>query len=318
LKYPFFHHTLESNIQLPELPGETDGSPTIFFRSTTITETTKSVSTWHHHWRLPNGQISISLRKEKDRYWLRFPSIARFLITPGNNHVICFRHSGVPDTTIRHLLLDQVVPRLLSHNGEQIIHASCIKNGASTIAFSGESGFGKSTLAAYFHSQGFPLLTDDCLLLTTTGSTIYGTPNYPGVRLAKDALALISKTILSAAPVTHYGTKKRVVLHNSCDMTPRPLAALFILQPPGNNSAPTISIDKISGAQAALELIKNSFPLDISDSPVMGEQLKKLAFIAGSAELNIYHLSYPRRIKVLPEVIKNVLGTLNNAKQEDR
>ena len=184
---------------------------------------------WCHHWRLANGKISISAGKEGRDYWLRFPCLADFHLDPVNSNIIAYCHTDIPQETIRHLLLDQVIPRLLSHQGNQILHASCIKIADSALAFCGESGWGKSTLAAFFYSQGHPLLTDDCLLLKTNDSNeVLGIPNYQGIRLFEDNLSIFPET-KQTTPVAHYGTKKRIITNNDSDNQEVSIKAILIL-----------------------------------------------------------------------------------------
>ncbi len=178
MRYSVFHHIIESNIPLPELQIRDNSLPTLFFESSNNSKATRTGIDWRHHWRLSNGKISISVGKEKEYYWLRFPQLVDFKIAPETNKIKSYCNTGMPDNTLRHLLLDQTIPRLLSHKGQLIIHASCVQIGDSLVGFCGESGWGKSTLAAYLYGQGHTLITDDCLLLETNNSTMVGIPSY--------------------------------------------------------------------------------------------------------------------------------------------
>jgi len=318
LKYSIFNETLESNIPLPELQKQENSPAGIFFESAPASSLPDSAITWLHHWRLPNGQISISSGRVKSNYWLRFPHIADFQIIPATSKIISHHLPDIPDNTIRHLLLDQVIPRLLSHQGQQIMHASCVRIGESAIAFAGESGWGKSTIAAFFHSHSYTLLTDDCLLLKQDGSRVLGIPNYQGARLFQDSLSLLSSE-RDAVPVAHYGTKKRLVMTDRFGTAPPiPVSAVFILRDPTQSQTTSqVNISKISGASAAIELIKNCFPLNIKDKKRMGLQMQKLAQIGGSENISIYHLEYPRRTDLLPEIMKNILELVHTGSAGD-
>lgn len=302
---------MDSNIPLPELPENDRYSATIFFQSTIASSFPITSVKWLHHWQLPNGQISISAGKKGQDYWLQFPQLADFQITPTESQITCHHLPDVPDATIRHLLLDQVIPRLLSHKGMQVLHASCVQVGESAIAFSGESGSGKSTIGAFFHRKGYPLLTDDCLLLQPKGSEVIAIPSYQGLRLFKNGLSLLSEE-KAAVPVCHYGEKKRLIMDTITFEKPVPIHAIFILKTPILPSTTThISITKITGATTAMELVKNCFPLDITDTRTMGTQLQSLAIIAGSDNLTIYSLDYPHSIELLPEVLEAVLESVD-------
>lgn len=312
MKYSIFSYILESDTKLPELCAKPPTTPAdIFFQLAAVPLPTHSIINWYHHWRLPNGQISISAGKDGHMYWLRFPRIVDFQLSPGSDSITAYRHDGIPDQTIRHLLLDQVIPRLLSHQGKQILHASCIQTENSALAFCGESGWGKSTLAAYFHSEGHPLLTDDCLLLETNDSgDVLGIPNYHGMRLFQDSLSLLPEE-QESKPVAHYGNKRRISIENDSNNLPTKIKAIFILPDPKQHPiTESVSICPISGVAAAIALIKNSFPLDITNKDTIGDELRRIATIAGAKNMSVYQLHYPQKMDILPTVRKLILKTM--------
>jgi hypothetical protein len=312
VKYSIFSYTIESELPLPELHAQkTAGTAEIFFLLSPVSSHPNCNINWCHHWRLPNGQISISAGREGNNYWLRFPKIADFHLTPDNSNIIAYRYTDIPDETIRHLLLDQVIPRLLSHQGNQILHASCIKTADSALVFCGESGWGKSTLAAFFHSQGYPILTDDCLLLKTNDSDeVFGIPNYQGIRLFQDSLSLFPEE-RKTTPVAHYGTKKRIITESNSSNQATQIKAIFILPDPVRQlNKEHVSVCQINGAAAAVELIKNSFPLDITDRNAIGGEFQRIARIARSKNLSVYQLNYPHRMEMLPAVLKLIHRTM--------
>lgn len=90
---------------------------------------------------------------------------------------------GVEAAVVRHLVLDQTVPRLLVARGEVVLHAGAVVIGGSAIAFCGASGAGKSMLSARLTVAGAQLLADDALRIRTVAGSIVAEPAYPGVRL---------------------------------------------------------------------------------------------------------------------------------------
>ncbi len=313
MNYSIFNHTIESNIELPELQADSHTPPTLFFLSLPIVECPETHIEWCHHWRLKDGQISISVGKEKGNYWLRFPQLADFLLKPKSNQIICYRQSQIPDSTICHLLLDQAIPRLLSHQDNIILHASCIRIGSSAIAFCGESGWGKSTLAAFFYSQGYSLVTDDCLLLENNDNVVSGTPNYTSLRLLADSLTLLPNKKDSAIAVAHYGSKKRVPISNHNAASSVSISAIFILDDPITRSDDqTISTTPISKANGIIEMIKNCFPLDITDKTRTKNQFTNLANLMNSNGPLFFKLAYPRKKESLPMVVEKIITTIEH------
>ena len=306
MKYSIFNYIVESNIPLPELQENSSAPPTIFFNSLQDSPPDIAIK-WIHHWKLPNGNTSISVGKEKESYWLRFPGISDFKLQPDNNHISSYSNTKIPNHTISHLLLDQVIPRLLSHNGDLIIHASCVQIDDNGVLFCGNSGWGKSTLAAFFYSEGHPLLTDDCILLRTKKSDMLGTPSYHGIRLLNDSLAQLPNLPETLTDVCHYSQKKRLSLPEEKRVQTLPISAIFMLRDPKLPPNDFTTTDNIPRSKAIIELIKHCFPLDITDRNKTSQQLTSLAGLIKKYKTRFLKLNSPRRMESLPDIMKAII-----------
>ncbi len=122
--YRMFDFTLGSNILLPELVPSPSSNSRISFSLSAIPSSQYQEPRWLHHWLLPSGETSISLGKSGELFVLRFPLLADFLFSRKDFEIICHPTSDTPAETIRHLLLDQVIPRIVSHLGRPVLHAS--------------------------------------------------------------------------------------------------------------------------------------------------------------------------------------------------
>jgi ABC-type multidrug transport system fused ATPase/permease subunit len=111
------------------------------------------------------GRIVCWCDRMGDEYLFVFPGNAAFHIT-SENVITCFLQQGSSMQMLRHLLLNQAIPRYLATMGRLVLHAGAVKlpNGQS-VAVLGNSGFGKSTLVSSFHRNGAQLINDDCILL---------------------------------------------------------------------------------------------------------------------------------------------------------
>ncbi len=155
--------TLESNTPLPELLPAYRNKTEYTFRL--LPAQTVDTAYRLRHSRLNGGQSWPSLGKLGKGYLLRYPDLADFHLLPKAKEIRCYPNPNTPLETIRHLLLDQVMPLTLSERGKLVLHASAVVTPEGAIAFLGETGRGKSTLTASFAQRGFSVLTDDCLLL---------------------------------------------------------------------------------------------------------------------------------------------------------
>lgn len=173
----------------------------------------ESVGTdWIHHWHAPSGDISISLARTSKGYLLRFPSLADFIIDEAICRISAWPAPETDEDTLRHLLLDQVLPRVLAHQGRLVLHASAVCVDGQALAFAGETGQGKSTLAASLHLSGYPLLTDDGLLIRIEDTCIKAIPSYQGLRLLPQSIEALFKEPSHCTTMASYSEKSRIIL----------------------------------------------------------------------------------------------------------
>ena len=138
---------------------------------------------------------------------------------------------GIPEVTVRHLFLDQVIPLVLSRREPIVLHASAVQTAHGVIAFAGKSGQGKSTLAVKFAQKGCMLVSDDCLVLRAEHGGWTALPSYPSVRLWPSTAEELLREDTRTAGVAHYTNKCRV---SDTDLLPfangpAPMRKLFIL-----------------------------------------------------------------------------------------
>ncbi|MCP3929981.1 MAG: hypothetical protein GY705_12880 [Bacteroidetes bacterium] len=316
--YYFFDFVIKSNTPLPELQ-ESPYSPPLFSFSLCTTPIQKKPK-WIHHWYLPNGEISISFAREADRFYLRFPNLADFIFDKKASHITGNASPEIPIETVRHLLLDQVLPRIVSHLGRPAIHACGVHINNFALLFLGETGWGKSTLGAYFDQQGNRLLSDDCLLLEEKNGQVVALPSYASMRLMPDSYDQLipdQKKNMGSSNVAHYSSKKRIVIKSPENLEPAegiPLEHIFILNDPFEcEPGEKITIKPLQGALAAIELVKNSFHLDITDSQFAREQMLLLTRLCNNENLHLYSITYQRDHNLLPRLHNHLLSFLSDS-----
>ena len=157
-QYKYFDISLESNIFLPSLSINNSNSFDYIFQFISSSSDRVFVGEWIHHWKFDNGDIWLSLGKEANEYLLQFPQLADFYFSPQNKTINCYAQPDISKQTITHLLLNQVMPLVLTYRGKYFLHASAITLKGFGFAFLGESGFGKSTLATTFGQKGLEVI----------------------------------------------------------------------------------------------------------------------------------------------------------------
>lgn len=265
---------------------------------------------WFNHWYTPDGAIWLSFAKVAAGYLLQFTDLVDFVVAADGSMVSCYPQADVPPQTIYHLLLNQVLPVVLSHRGHMVLHAaaSILPQGAA--AFMGVGGMGKSTLSASLGLQGYPIITDDCLLIEERAGGIVGLPSYAGSRLWQESVAALCMDGSALRPVAHYTDKQRLLLTQAQLGEPVALRAVYVLaEPAGAPQTADVNIAPMGTHGAFLECIQHAFQLDITDQARLGHTFRRVEQLVKAVPF--FWLIYPRDFALLPRLHQAILEHLD-------
>jgi hypothetical protein len=304
--YRICDSVLGSNIPLPELScAEGEQQECTFDLVRTLSPPVISAH-WFNEWPGKDGTAWPAFARRGSNYVLRFHEMADFTVSADGSEIQCFPQPVTQLDTIRHLLLDQVVPLTLSRRGRLILHASAIVTLGGAVAFLGASGLGKSTLAASFSRQGLPFLTDDCLVLKEEGARLLAIPSYPDLRLWPDSLLGVLNHRLELPQVAGYTTKKRLKAYDRLPFhaDPAPIKRIYLL----SEAQSGVSIDPVALRDAIPELAKYMYILDVENRADFGDKFQRLVGLA--TRHLFYRIAFPRDFSLLPQVRQVILEHL--------
>jgi hypothetical protein len=307
--YTISGHTFRSRISLPELVAGDKPRVDFTVELCASPENAFSPARWTHHWYSPDGTVWLAFAHIETGHLLRFPKLADFVISTDARSVCCYPGSDVPYATVRHLLLNQVIPLVLSQLGRLVLHAAACDTPHGAIAYLGTTGTGKSTLAASFGLQGFPILADDCLLVEEQNGAVLGRPSYPGIRLWPESVSALFTRKPALQPLAHYTEKRRLLFEQPQPKGPVPLAAIYRLSQPDETGESTeIAIEPMRTSEALLEIIKHTFQLDTTDQQILRRGFRQYEWLAKSVPF--FRLAFPRQHAYLPAVNRAILSHL--------
>jgi hypothetical protein len=305
--YRFADLVVQSEVPLTSLPPVSSGSATCVILVEPSERAGLAPERWDHHWRSPDGGVLLSCARDGDAYRLGMPGLATFRIDGGGATVTCSPHESLPPGTLEHLLIDQVLPRVLTHRGRLVIHAGCVATPQGAIGFLGDSGAGKSTLCAQFARAGHPLLGDDGILVRGTAISGYeALATYPGLRLLPEPLAHLFDDSAGGAQVAHYTEKRRLDrASGGFTLVPgaEPLRALYLLA-----AGPTVEIAPLPEREAFMSLVRASFQLHLDDPERARGLFERLGALLDA--IPVRRLSYPRDLDRLGAVREAVLADI--------
>jgi hypothetical protein len=281
--YRFCGQTIVSTIVLPLLDRSACSEPACTIDREPPSDPALASPQFFHHWRIGRQAPWLSFARHDDGYLLRFRDLADFLVSGDGAHICACPSQTLPDDTLRHLLLDQVLPLALSRRGRVLLHASAVHvPGIGALAFAGPTGRGKSTLAAALASRGGRILSDDCLVVEPRPGGLHVLPSYPGLRLWPDARSRALRRGTRDGRVAHYTRKRRVnggALRFHRD--PSPLRALFLLSERGTAGF-AVTIRRCRASARLMGLVKYAYILDIEDREHLARAFDGLASLVTS------------------------------------
>lgn len=265
---------------------------------------------WSSVWSDGEG-LQVSVAGQRKIFRLDFVRGGVFDVDTAQRRITAFAHSDdIPASTVSLLLADQVAPRILAHEGELVVHGSAIAADDRAVVFTGDSGLGKSTLAASFGQSGLPVICDDAIQIGAVDAVPVAQPLSANLRLHADSLKALYPAIEAHSTIAHHGLKRRFTRpqNSTSESKPPPIAAIFAILPEG--PAATIAVRPMSAARLCMALVSNSFSLNPADLQVAGERLRKAGLVA--ERVRAFSLAYPRSYDLLPDVRAAVLDAVRN------
>lgn len=293
--YLFGDQTIQSAIDFKALPCQSSApSAAACIKVELLAPQEPKPHHWQHEWKESDDSVTLSMAVHMNGYLLRFPELCDFVLDTHRRHVQIIPHEALDENTLEHLLVDQVLPRLLAHEGQLLLHACAVDIEGRTVLFLGKSGWGKSTLAALLHHAGYALYSDDCVLLQLHNSSWQAIATYPSLRLYEDSIENIFAHISVLSPVSEYSDKQRVALSIKPLRTAPPLHAMYFLSDPETASA-DIQITQMQPANTCIEIIERSFRLDLGNREQSRQLMTSAAVLTQSVPA--YRLSYPHNFQ---------------------
>jgi len=279
--FELFNIVFESNFEIPEIPASNTSRHAVW-RITLDKKTRPNIESpfydWVHEWNEPSIQIA----RNPSGFLIRFPTVADFCICAEAGEIRINTSVTVNSTLIRHLLLDQVIPRLIGQIGKLVLHSSAaLTKTGKCVVFLGHSGYGKSTLAAACAKNGGNVLADDSVCMEFDGKRTFISPSYAGLRLNADSLSILSDDRSVFSELDNYSLKTRLIPKTSQKIyfeNKYTVDGIFLLRDPKSNTpnAPTARPCNTSDINRLIGALFMIDPTDKSNNILLYKQLMML------------------------------------------
>jgi hypothetical protein len=313
-RYGVYGISLNSQIPLP-LPAASESAlgevelltaPSDWFVCVTRgAEVLESSSSWYEYSRLQDGSS-----------YARWKGVGEFVVPADGRTIVCRQFDVATAESFYVYLLGQALSFALVRQGLEPLHATAIVVEDGAVVFLGDSGLGKSTLAACFLASGYRLLTDDLLILKQTSRNILAYPGPARIKLFPNLARKYMGKAASGVPMNPFTRKTILPLQpeQTC-ATPVPLRAIYSIAAVDDLWKSAIRIESLAPRNAFLELVKNTFNYRIVDAGRLERQFTGTGHLVGAAPVR--KVFYPRVLKRLPAVCEALLRDLRLEPQGD-
>jgi len=237
---------------------------------------------------------------------LHYRGVATFHVINGSR-IVVDAHAEADPCALRLFLLGPVMALLLHQRKMLVLHASAVVVHGEVIAFAGDKGEGKSTLAGAMTAAGYPLFCDDVLAIDLRDSDrIIAYPGFPQLKLMPDSAEQIG---LSSGdlPRIHPDYEKRAARMNGvCGPEPLPVNRIYILQ-----TADEEAIELLAPQNRLVELVRHSYlaPL-LETTGESADHFRQVVLLANRIE--IVAVKRTRDLSRLRETVGRVIEDLKN------
>jgi hypothetical protein len=218
----------------------------------------------------------------------------------GGREVIVDPKPGADERVLRACVLGPVLGALLHQRGLLALHASTVAVAGEAIAFVGEKGMGKSTLAAALCARGHRLVADDITAVWFDEEDRPITyPGYPQLKLWPQAVAYLGDAPESL-PRLEPGLEKRARPAASAFSTaPIPLKRVYVL-----DEGEGVKIETLSPQEALIELIQHSYGRRLLQTVRASSHFVQCTSVVRSVP--VCSLRRPYRLSTLPKLSRMV------------
>jgi hypothetical protein len=239
--YVAYGLAIDSELELPELSSRRNDKPDATIRFGEVTDFRPNVANRNHH-------------ATPEEFLLNYPDVGKFHVRQGAEIVVDLE-SGAYSNLLRVCLLGPVMAALLHQRGLLVLHGSAINIDGNAVAFLGDKGWGKSTLAAFMQARGHRFISDDVLPVSIVSSqNIQLIPGFPQIKLWPDSVEYLGMQSENMSLLQPDLDKRGLLLDRGFCENQASLAAIYVLDIDEREE-----ITRIEPRQALIELVRHSY-----------------------------------------------------------
>jgi hypothetical protein len=251
-----------------------------------------ALSAWYvSPYRDERGVPSLTIRNVGSGYLLCYGEGTRFLVSRSGGEVDAWWDEPLTDVDVADYLLGGVVAFIARLRGRVPIHASAVVIDDQAVLFAGAAGAGKSSIASAFAVLGYPVLSDDVVVIDDASGGLMGYPSRARLSLWPDsAMSLFSQTSLPTHSPVYAKHRLDLLEHGYCfHERPVRVGAVSILAGRSTSHGPTIRA--LRPQTALMNLVSHTYANYLLDASMRAREFDVLGRLAETVVVNELSLS---------------------------
>jgi len=295
-KYKAFDLIIDSEIELPELLPAHESSE-IIIRYGSIPVLRQKIKK-----KVEIGESEVILYSD-DSCFIRIKELGLFYIT-SDFEVIIKAFPNILLNEIRSIILTVIFPTILYLKKKIALHGSVVAYKNHCILFTGESGVGKSTMAARLIKKGYTLVSDDICVIKKIQKRPFVVPATPQLKLHSDAAVFVDQNPSELSTISTREKKGWIHVGGQFEDTYMQLKSIYEIDPEDDNGQEKIL--NLKGTDKLQTILKNTYKPRAIDFVNLRKHLFEQA-VWLSSQVNVYMLKRPSNSFISEECIDKIL-----------
>jgi hypothetical protein len=194
---------------------------------------------------------------DMDEAYIYVDGVGAFQIQAGRRIVID-PAPGVSEGRLRVFTLGGALGLLLHQRGLLVLHASAVLMAGGAVAFLGDSGEGKSTMAGAMHRAGYAVLADDMVAIDLAGERPALLPGFSRVKLWPAAAARMGYDPATLKEFDAEDERREWRASGVDDGGALPIHGLYFLE-----SGRSLLLERLSMQASFAQLLHNSYAVGL-------------------------------------------------------
>lgn len=191
-----------------------------------------------------------NIKNDAKNFFLSVANTGNFLITEGK-YIYYDVDSSIDLKLIRLYLLGSCMAAILQQRGHLVLHGNAISyDGKVCDVYVGQSGAGKSTMAAWHYLQGAYILSDDVCLIHFDeggkGGRAFVVPSYPQIKLWGESARLLEMNLEHIDFICEAIPKYRIPIKSQFISNALPIRRIIEINPENTKTQILTGMDNVA------------------------------------------------------------------------